>query len=91
MDALPVNWWVWLLAGLVLFALEAMTGGGIAFQCTEGGLSAHDRSPIQRLPEKITLVRFPPVSGEESYSGHRFLPLTTSRPRARSFGKNSGA
>lgn len=29
MDALSVSWWAWLLVGLVLFALEAMTGGGM--------------------------------------------------------------
>lgn len=29
MDSLPVSWWAWLLLGLVLFALEAMTGGSL--------------------------------------------------------------
>ena len=29
MDALTVSWWAWLLLGLMLFALEAMTGGSL--------------------------------------------------------------
>ena len=29
MDSLPVSWWAWLLLGLVLFALEATTGGSL--------------------------------------------------------------
>jgi membrane protein implicated in regulation of membrane protease activity len=28
-ESLSMGWWVWLLAGLVLFALEAMTPGGL--------------------------------------------------------------
>lgn len=29
MDMLSVSWWAWLVAGLVLFILEAMTPGGL--------------------------------------------------------------
>lgn len=29
MESLAANWWAWLLLGLILFALEAMTGGGM--------------------------------------------------------------
>jgi membrane protein implicated in regulation of membrane protease activity len=29
MDALTLSWWVWLVAGLVLFILEAMSAGGL--------------------------------------------------------------
>ncbi len=29
MDALTLSWWTWLVAGLVLFILEAMSGGGL--------------------------------------------------------------
>jgi len=28
-ESLSMSWWAWLLLGLVLFALEAMTGGGM--------------------------------------------------------------
>ena len=29
MDALTLSWWVWLVAGLVFFILEAMSAGGL--------------------------------------------------------------
>jgi len=29
MDALSINWWTWLVAGLVFFILEAMTAGSL--------------------------------------------------------------
>src|SRR5262245_27211719 len=29
MDALSLNWWAWLAAGLVFFILEAMSAGGL--------------------------------------------------------------
>ena len=29
MDALSLSWWVWLVAGLILFIMEAMSAGGL--------------------------------------------------------------